>query len=236
MADVFSPDDTDFARASSPEIATAAADSFVQLVRLYPPETPGLAGVLMDRIGAAIHTLNCRAGWWTDLDTGVRAKRNFGELLMLIVSEIAEGAAGWENAALDDKLPDYPMLDVELADALIRVFDTSAGVGFYYSVSLSTWTADDWADVLRPRVGFAAHSMAAVGFIAAALEADRKKAKSGDAHAAAKPLAKFVLFLCAWIQSEGFRTPRAFRDKLAYNLDRLDHKPESRRNGDGPSY
>lgn len=70
-----------------------------------------------------IHQRNIDAGWWTDLETGKPAERNMGEMLMLIVTEIAEAMEGVRKGIPDDKLPQYPMLNVELIDALVREFD-----------------------------------------------------------------------------------------------------------------
>lgn len=64
-----------------------------------------------------------KAGWWTDLKTGKPLKRNRGELLMLIVSEIAEAMEGERKGLMDDKLPHRRMAEVELADAVIRICD-----------------------------------------------------------------------------------------------------------------
>lgn len=58
-----------------------------------------------------------------------RKNRNTGELLMLIVSEIAEAMEGDRKNLMDDKLPHRKQLEVELADALIRIFDFCAGKG-----------------------------------------------------------------------------------------------------------
>ncbi|MBB5709292.1 hypothetical protein [Sphingomonas xinjiangensis] len=66
---------------------------------------------------------NVEAGWYTDITTGLPRDRNIGELLMLIVSEIAEGMEGHRKNLQDDKLPHRSMLEVELADACIRIFD-----------------------------------------------------------------------------------------------------------------
>lgn len=76
-----------------------------------------------------IHQGNVDAGWWTDLATGERKNRNVGELLMLVVSEIAEGMEGHRKSLQDDKLPHRPMLEVELADAIIRIADIAGGLG-----------------------------------------------------------------------------------------------------------
>lgn len=76
-----------------------------------------------------IHTANKVAGWWTDLKTGEITQRNVGELLMLCVSELAEAMEGHRKNLMDDKLPHRPMLEVELADALIRICDMAGGLG-----------------------------------------------------------------------------------------------------------
>lgn len=78
---------------------------------------------LLNRMSAEIHADNVAAGWWTDPATGERKDRNIGELLMLIVSEVAEGMEGHRKNLMDDKLPHRPMIEVELADAIIRICD-----------------------------------------------------------------------------------------------------------------
>lgn len=75
-----------------------------------------------------IHELNITAGWWHDINTGAPLQRNVGELLMLVVSEVAEGMEGHRKNLKDDKLPHRPMLEVELADAVIRIFDMAGGL------------------------------------------------------------------------------------------------------------
>ncbi len=45
---------------------------------------------------------------------------------MLAVSELAEAMKGHRQDLMDDKLPHRKMFEVELADALIRIFDTAA--------------------------------------------------------------------------------------------------------------
>jgi len=67
--------------------------------------------------------------WWHDIHTGQRLDRNKGELLMLMVSEIAECMEGVRKNLPDDKLPHRSMEEVELADCLIRIFDYAGGFG-----------------------------------------------------------------------------------------------------------
>jgi NTP pyrophosphatase (non-canonical NTP hydrolase) len=68
--------------------------------------------------------------WWRDPRTGERVQRNKGELLMLMVSEISEAMEGERKNLMDDKLPHRRMAEVELADALLRIFDYAGAYGY----------------------------------------------------------------------------------------------------------
>jgi len=94
------------------------------------------------RLQDTCHGLAKSSGWWTDLETGadltftyaalangVKPPRNIGELLMLVVSEVSEAMEGARKGLMDDKLPHRHMLEVELADAVIRIFDMAGGLG-----------------------------------------------------------------------------------------------------------
>lgn len=81
---------------------------------------------------AEIHADNIAAGWWTDLKTGesIVATRNVPEMLCLIHSEISEAMEGHRKDLMDDKLPHRKMMEVELADAVIRIFDLAGSRGY----------------------------------------------------------------------------------------------------------
>ena len=66
--------------------------------------------------------------WWQDPTTQQPIERNVGELLMLAVSELAEGMEAHRKGLKDDKLPHRDGLEVELADCLIRIFDLVGGM------------------------------------------------------------------------------------------------------------
>jgi len=56
-------------------------------------------------------------GWWT------------GTKIALINSEASEGLEGLRKDLPDDKLPQFPMLGVELQDGVIRSWDLAGGLG-----------------------------------------------------------------------------------------------------------
>jgi hypothetical protein len=67
--------------------------------------------------------------WWQDKD-GNPIERNKGELLMLMVSELAEAMEGERKDLMDEKLPHRKAAEVELVDSLIRHFDYAGAFGF----------------------------------------------------------------------------------------------------------
>ena len=76
------------------------------------------------------HGAAVAGGWWSDPKTGMRIERNTGEILMLAVSELAKGMEGHRKSLKDDKLPHREMLEVELADCVIRIFDLAGSKGY----------------------------------------------------------------------------------------------------------
>ncbi len=82
----------------------------------------------LNKLAAECHAANQH--FWHDLRTGERLQRNKGELFMLIVSEISEAMEGERKNLMDDHLPHRKTAEVELADALIRIFDYAGAFGF----------------------------------------------------------------------------------------------------------
>jgi NTP pyrophosphatase (non-canonical NTP hydrolase) len=63
------------------------------------------------------------AQWWENPFTGARQDRNHGECFALVHSEISEAMEAVRKDRMDDHLPHRRGVEVELADALIRIFD-----------------------------------------------------------------------------------------------------------------
>lgn len=71
---------------------------------------------------ARIHQQNKDMGWWDK-------PREIGTLLCLVHSEISEAMEGARKNLMDDHLPHRSMLEVELADAMIRIMDIAGANG-----------------------------------------------------------------------------------------------------------
>lgn len=69
-----------------------------------------------------IHQQNKDMGWWDN-------PREIGTLLCLVHSEISEAMEGARKNLMDDHLPHRSMLEVELADAVIRILDIGGANG-----------------------------------------------------------------------------------------------------------
>lgn len=100
----------------------------------------------INALATVCHMNSANAGWWNDPNTGeklipdhVNGEANeirmsyapyvIATKLMLMVSEVAEAMEGHRKGLNDDKLKDRPMIEVELADAVIRVCDLAGALG-----------------------------------------------------------------------------------------------------------
>lgn len=71
---------------------------------------------------SSCHRRSVEAGWWND-------PPNVGEKIALIHSEVSEGLEGYRKDLMDDHLPTRKMIEVELADAMIRIGDLAGYLG-----------------------------------------------------------------------------------------------------------
>lgn len=94
---------------------------------------------VLTKLQNEIHSSNLEAGWWTDLTTGTdlaeeaRSNSRLGkalvaEKLCLIHSEVSEAMEASRKNLMDDKLPHRLGVEVELADAVIRILDLAGAL------------------------------------------------------------------------------------------------------------
>lgn len=93
-----------------------------QITRGYRHGTLLATNMSIIQMMARIHQQNKEMGWWDN-------PREMGTLLCLVHSEISEAMEGERKNLMDDHLPHRSMLEVELADAMIRIMDIAASRG-----------------------------------------------------------------------------------------------------------
>jgi NTP pyrophosphatase (non-canonical NTP hydrolase) len=76
-----------------------------------------------------VHHTSQRAGWYNDPATGAQIKRNFGEVVALMHSELSEALEADRKNLMDEKLPNRSGVEVEFADCIIRILDTAEALG-----------------------------------------------------------------------------------------------------------
>lgn len=189
-----------------------------------------------------IHDDNRKKGWWTNLQTGQPLQRNVGELLMLMVSELAEipeGAAALVE--MDDKLTHRLMFEAELADCAIRIFDTAGALapsmllGFLHAASRTPQLDHGYLAIEQDR-----DLMGIVRSLAQAMEHDRKKKNMTVMETEAPGLDIYLGVALHGIFHLAKRNSLVLAaticEKLEFNRTREDHMIEHRRAAHGKAY
>lgn len=182
----------------------------------------------LSMLGQEAHDASFKSGWWHDARTGALKERNRGEMMMLMVSELAEMHRGVTNGGMDEHLPQYTSASVEAADFLIRIGDFVHGFGFDLGAK-----AHEWAEREVDRRTGVVGAMCAV---ADAMEADRKGSLPECAEQLALAALVVVSFAEAFLGCSRGGLFAIAHAKIAYNRQRADHKRENRVKEGGKAY
>lgn len=187
----------------------------------------------LNELSKQVHVANIK--WWQDMETGQPIKRNKGELLALIHSEISECFDGEINGDMDDKLPHRPMGEVEQADVLIRLLDYAAGFGHDLNGPALKVGVSEFENISQLKNS---HTLAHIGqellrhgsvyqhrLVSNILELERKSRflEVPDS------LIVLIFSIVVYCDIKGYDLQGAFKEKMSFNAVREDHKHEARK-------
>lgn len=168
-------------------------------------------------IANEIHEQNVKAGWWDDWPD---RKARYKTAMALCVSELSEALEGARKSLMDDHLPQYPMLHVEIADTVIRVLDLAGAL----RVPLGM-VGDFFHDYVRE---FANNGYSVPEQIFTAMATSGKSPKTA--------IRRMLAASLAIAEFNDIDIWRIVAEKRAYNAKRADHKRENREAAGGKAF
>jgi hypothetical protein len=209
-------------RGASKEVAEAAFIPGVKSQGNYEgrhtPETPISKLDVFKPKSLNDFAAECHNGnnlWWQDPATGERIDRNIGELLMLVVTELAECMEGERKNLMDDHLPHRKMAEVELADALIRIGDIAGSRKL--DLDQATRAIVEYKPLSENK------GRALLSIVSCVQSAD-----TITDYTMARKLARAIKRIEAYAIMHGYDVWSAVDEKREYNKTREDHTVEAR--------
>lgn len=167
--------------------------------------------------------------WWLSLDTGEPIDRPIGQMCMLMVSEVAEAMEGARKGLQDDKLPHRPMLEVEMADVVIRLADLAGALRLtLYTYDVALDSEDTGTNLLHICDDIIKFYREFDQIETVSIDTFRELSVIGHdmlCNAASAILARVSMFCF----ENGLDLWGAVEEKRAFNREREDHKVEARK-------
>lgn len=172
---------------------------------------------------------NKAVGWWDDMN------RCIYQTLQLINTEIAEATEGARKNLMDDHLPHRKMEEVELADVLIRTLDLGGRMNLEYRGHNDTFRANFiahtgmWSDGRKHLY----MSRFVHEFAGNVNELAPYEIINDGLHYHYTNIINAVLDFSI---AKSYNVISAMEEKIEYNKNRADHKPENRLKENGKEF
>lgn len=160
-----------------------------------------------------IHKQNVELGWWDN-------ERSINTMICLLHSELSEAMEGDRKNLMDDKLPEYPMFWVELADFCIRCLDWYGATG-----------SDEHREPNQLTFGRNTDLLAFLHFGVSALVEHPIEPKIDPTE-----ILVLLVYAIDYAEHNGINIMKIIDKKLAFNQTREDHKRENRAKTNGKKY
>jgi hypothetical protein len=196
----------------------------------------------LNELTQKVHIANAK--WWQDQVTQQPIKRNKGELLALVHSEISEGDEAEDATSYDDKLPHRLGDEVEMADAFIRLCDYAGGFGYDLQTPAALIGITEFESLnsmilnVHNEVRFKIERVFARGdhaglhrYVSKLLEFERKNNPQ-----AVNIIIILLVAIALHCERRNYDLQGAFEEKMAFNATREDHTHEARRIAGGKQF
>jgi len=186
----------------------------------------------INQLAKSIHEQNVKIGWWDDPD------RCVFQALQLVNTEIAEAteADRRRGVVMDDHIPGRRAVEVELADACIRLLDLAGRFGWTYAPVVLTqfWLYSAAKNLAGKHLGLTGSvcNLADALFYTKSCTEEAKVIEAAINSAYSR-----CIEMCLDIaEREVYDLEGAIVEKHHYNLGRADHDRENRKAFKGKRY